>query len=74
MRERIYKKIFHPYTSSHLISLERWLSKKAAEGWGIVDINWWIFTFEKRNPNQSKFISYYRLDKGGKAEDKVFFA
>ena len=60
------KKCFHPYIRAMTPMVERWLCKKAAEGWKLYEKNGWMFTFLSAKGQERDYFIYssFGLEKG----------
>ena len=50
------------YFPSTINTMERWLIKKAHDGWKLIDKRGWKFVFAKCSPYEAKFFSYSGFD------------
>ena len=51
-------KIVRPYTPAMINFVERWLCKKAADGWRLEKVYGWKFVFRKCRPYVTRYFSY----------------
>lgn len=67
------KKFFiHPYTVTRLAYLEDWLSKKADNGWELVENKGWIFVFKPISPQRYQYVLHYDVP-GGIARNEQLY-
>lgn len=55
------KKFFFPYIPAMVNILERWLSRKALDGWRLENACGWIFVFRKCTPYKTRFFAYNNI-------------
>ncbi len=58
VKQRICKKIIHPYLPAQINSIEKWLSRQTECGWELVAFNGWSFQFINCKPHSSKYFMY----------------
>ena len=52
------KRYFHPYIRAMTPMVERWLCKKAAEGWKLFEKSGWSFTFLPAREQRREYFMY----------------
>lgn len=58
MKDTTLKKCYYPHIPAMINLLERWLCKKAFDGWRLEEAHGWKFIFRKCKPYTTRYFSY----------------
>ena len=58
MSKKVSKVVVHPYIPAMIILLEHWLAERATEGWQLINVQGFKFTFQSCQPYTAKFFAY----------------
>ena len=62
MSKKVSKVVVHPYIPAMIILLEHWLAERATEGWQLINVQGFKFTFQSCQPYTAKFFAYSGFD------------
>lgn len=62
MSKKVSKVVVHPYIPAMIILLEHWLAERATEGWQLINVQGFKFTFQSCQPYTAKFFAYAGFD------------